>query len=70
MARMLATTNSEGALFDVVRADPVDAGGGSTLQSVPANRPGVRHKILELPDDFIGNPGEEVLREVRRRLAL
>lgn len=71
MARVIAITDSNGTLLGVLRADPVDAGNGITIQAVPSPRSPHRHHILDVPDTFIGNRGkgvEELHREVRRRL--
>ena len=71
MAKMIAITDLKGTLLGVLRADPVDAGNGLTIQAVPGHTPEQRHHIVEVPDNLVGGMGkrvEELHREVRRLL--
>jgi hypothetical protein len=68
MAKVIAITDAGGALLGVLRADPIDAGNGVTIKSVPIRTSAHRHQILEVPDDLPGKPAHVVHREVRRRL--
>ena len=71
MAKVIAITDLKGALLGVLRADPIDAGNGLTIQAVPSSTASQRHHFLEVPDNLLGKPGkgvEELHREVRSRL--
>jgi hypothetical protein len=68
----MAITDSTGKLLGVQRADPVDIGGGRTIQAVPHPRSPHGYHHLDVPDHMIGKPGrgvEELHKEVRRLLA-
>jgi hypothetical protein len=58
MAKVITITDLDGALLGVVRADPIDAGYGITVQAVPRKTPEQRHYIAEVPDGLIGKRGK------------
>jgi hypothetical protein len=68
MAKVIAITNTAGALLGVLRTDPVDIGNGLTIRPVPVEAAAQRHQILDVPDGLLGKPVHEVHAEVRRRL--
>jgi len=72
MAKILAITDHKGTLLAVLRADPIDAGKGVTVQAVPVPRPEQLHYMLDVPQELLGKSGkgvEELHREVGRRLS-
>jgi hypothetical protein len=69
MAKVTAITNMNGDLIRYLRADPADIGGGLTIQSVYVPTPTERHHTVEIPDELLEKPAEEVHREIVRRLA-
>ena len=70
MRKVMAVTDLAGTLLGVVRADPVDIGNGTTIRSVPPRTAQHRHRILDVPDDFLSRPAQEVHREVRRLIGI
>jgi hypothetical protein len=73
MAKVLAITDLKGALLAVLRADPIEAAPGLTIQAVPTPMAEhhQRHHLIDVPDHLIGKRGtgvEELHHEVSRRL--
>jgi hypothetical protein len=68
MAKVIAITNTDGALLGVLRTEPVNIGKGVTIHPVPIESAAQRHHILDVPDGLLGKPAHEVHNEVRRRL--
>jgi hypothetical protein len=69
MQKIMAVTDLEGTLVGVVRADPVDIGGGKTIQSVPPSPALYQHHILDVADDFLRRPATAIHEDVRRLIA-
>jgi hypothetical protein len=68
MANVYAITDAGGRLLGFVRADLIQTESG-TIQSKPLPRAGLEYHELDVPDQLIEGPVEELHKELQLRLS-